>query len=141
MGRTLLLLDGPGSHHIDEFLQIRAGQVSDVLFLVPHSSAQTHPLDFLTFALMKTPFSGSRISRLESQQLNRLFRIRGACNGSNAPYHSIETFKEIGLTAFEEPLGSEEYYLSVQYEKARPFDNAPDWRKSRTGSNDTGRGG
>jgi hypothetical protein len=40
-GMALLLLDGLGSHHTDEFLQTCAGEDIDVLFLVPHSSDQT----------------------------------------------------------------------------------------------------
>jgi hypothetical protein len=66
-GRAVLLLDGLGSHHTDEFLQTCAGQDIDVLFLVPHSSDQTQPLDILTFALMKRHFSGSRFGRGASQ--------------------------------------------------------------------------
>jgi hypothetical protein len=77
-GRALLLLDRLGFHHTDEFLQICAGQDIDVLFLVPHSSDQTQQLDVLTFALVKRHFSGSRFSRLENPQSNRLVRILGA---------------------------------------------------------------
>jgi hypothetical protein len=40
-GRAVLLLDGLGAHHTDEFPQTCAGQGIDVLFLVPHSSDQT----------------------------------------------------------------------------------------------------
>jgi hypothetical protein len=78
MKRALLLLDGLGSHHTDEFLQTCAGQDIDVLFLVPNSSDQTPPLDVLTFALMKRNFSRSRFSRLENPQSNQLVRILGA---------------------------------------------------------------
>jgi hypothetical protein len=35
------LLDGPGSHHTDEFLETCGGEGIDVLFLVPHSLDQT----------------------------------------------------------------------------------------------------
>jgi hypothetical protein len=101
-GRALLQLDGLGSHHTDEFLQTCAGQDIDVLFLVPHSSDQTQPLDVLTFALMK---------RQSSE--------RGAWRESSAPHHNIEAFLRIALVLFEEPLRSEEDYLRVQREAAR----------------------
>jgi hypothetical protein len=117
--RALLLLDGLGSHHTDEFLQTCAGQDIDVLFLVPHSSDQTQPLDVLTFALMKRHFSGSRSSRLENPQSNRPVRILGAWSESNAPHHNIEGFVVIGLVPLEEPSRSGEYYLRVQCEAAR----------------------
>jgi hypothetical protein len=116
---ALLLLDGLGSHQTDEFLQTRAGQDINVLFLVPHSSDQTQPLDVLTFALMKRHFSGSRFSRLENLQSNRLLRILGGWSESSAPHHNIEAFLRIGLVPFEEPLRSGEFYLRVQREAAR----------------------
>jgi hypothetical protein len=77
-GMAFLLLDGLGFHHTDEFLQTCAGQDIDILFLGPHSSDQTQPLDVLTFALMKRHFSVSRFSRLENPQSNRFVRILGA---------------------------------------------------------------
>jgi hypothetical protein len=64
-GRALPLLDGLGSHHPEEFLGACAERGIDVLFLVPHSSDQTHPLDLLPFGLMKRHFSGSKFSPLE----------------------------------------------------------------------------
>jgi hypothetical protein len=88
-------LDGLGSHHTDEFLQTCAGQDVDVLFLVPHSSDQTQPLDVLTLALMKRHFSGSKFSRLENPQSNRLVRILGAWSKSSAPHHNIEAFLRV----------------------------------------------
>jgi hypothetical protein len=120
-GRPLLLLDGVGSHHTDEFLQTCASQDIDVLFLVPHSSDETQPLDVLTFALMKRHFSGSRFSRLENPQPNRLVRILGAWSEANAPHHNIEAFLRIGLVPFEESLRSGEYNLRVQRDAARCF--------------------
>jgi hypothetical protein len=117
--RALLLLDGLGSHHTDEFLQTCAGQNIEVLFLIPHSSDETQLLDVLTFALMKRHFSGSRFGRLENPQSNRLVRIPGAWSESSAAYHNIEAFLRIGLVPFEETLRSGEYYLRVQREAAR----------------------
>jgi hypothetical protein len=118
-GRALLLLDGLGSHHTDEFLQTCAGQDIDVLFLVPHPLDQTQPLDVLTFALMKRHFSGSRVSRLENPQSNRSVRILGAWRESNAPHHNIEAFLRIGLVPFEEPLRSGEHHMRMQRDAAK----------------------
>jgi hypothetical protein len=75
---ALLLLDGLSSYHTDEFLEIWASESIDFLFLVPHSSEQTQPLDVLAFSLMTRHVSGSRISRLENAQPNRLVQILGA---------------------------------------------------------------
>jgi hypothetical protein len=118
-GRAVLLLDGLGSHHTDEFRQTCAGQDIDVRFLAPYSSDQTQPLDVLTFALMKRHFSGSRSRRLENPQSNRLVRIPGVWSESSEPHHNIEAFLRIGLVPFEEPLRSGEYDLRGQCEAAR----------------------
>jgi hypothetical protein len=104
---------------MDEFLQTCASQDIDVLFLFPQPSDQTQPLDVLTFALMKRHFSGSRFSRLENPESNRLVRILAAWSELSAPHHNIEAFLRIGLVLFEEPLRSGEYYLRVQPEAAR----------------------
>jgi hypothetical protein len=75
--RVLLLLDGLGSHHADDFLAACAQRDIDVLFLVAHSSNQTQPLDLVTFALMKRQFSGSSFSRLANAQSNQLVQVLG----------------------------------------------------------------
>jgi hypothetical protein len=125
-GRPRFLLDDLGSHHADEFLQTGASQGIDVIFLVPHSSDQTQPPDILTFALMKSHFSGSRFSRLENAQSNRLVRLFRASSHSTARYHNIEAFVRIGLVPFREPWQSGEYYLRVQCEAVRCLRRWPD---------------
>jgi hypothetical protein len=137
-GRALLLLDGLGSHHTDEFLQTCASQDIDVLFLVLHSSDQTQPLDVLTFALMKRHFSGSRFSGLENPQSSRLVRILGAWSASSAPYHNIEAFLRIGLVPFDEPLRSGDYYLRLQREAARCVRSWPKRGRGRQGTDTAG---
>jgi hypothetical protein len=118
-GRALHLLDGLGSHHTDEFLETCASENIDVLFLVPHSSDQTQPLDVLTFALTKRHFSGSRFSPLENPHSTRLVRLLGAGSESSAAHYNIEAFLRIWLLPFEEPLRSGGYDLRVQREAAR----------------------
>jgi hypothetical protein len=105
-GMALLLLDDLGSHHTNEFL-------------VSHPSDQTQPLDVLTFALMKRHISGSRFSRLENPQSNRLVRILGVWSESSAAHHNIEAFLRIWLMLFEETLRSGEYDLRVQRDAPR----------------------
>jgi hypothetical protein len=104
-GRAPLLLDGLGSHHTDEFLQTCARQGIDVLFLAPHSSDQTQPLDVLNFALMKRHFSGSRFDRLENPQSTDWSESseRGAWSESSAPHYNIEAGVRIGLMPSRNP--------------------------------------
>jgi hypothetical protein len=80
---------------------------------VLHSSDQTQPLDVPTFALMKRHLSGSRFSRLENTQSNRLVQIFGAWSESSVSHHNIEASLRIGPVYFEEPLRFGEYDLMV----------------------------
>jgi hypothetical protein len=58
--RVVLLKDGLGPHHTDRFLAECEIRQIDALLLIPHASDQIQPLDLLTFALMKSGFSGPR---------------------------------------------------------------------------------
>jgi hypothetical protein len=50
-GKAILLLDGLGSRHTAKSLADRADRNMEPVFLVPHSSDQTQPLDLLTVAV------------------------------------------------------------------------------------------
>jgi hypothetical protein len=115
-GPVLLLLDGLGSHHTDNFLQQCANRNIKVKFLVPHSSDQTQPLDLLTFALMKQRFSSSKFCRLSNAQSNKVVRMLGAWFAASAPHHNVEAFMTMGLIP---EIEGEIFYLRVDMEHAR----------------------
>jgi hypothetical protein len=115
-GKVVLLMDGLGAHHTDEFLQECEARNIDVVFLVPHSSHQTQPLDVLTFALLKQRFSNSKFERLANAQSNKIVKILGAWFAASAPHHNVEAFMGIGLIPRAD---GDRYYLEVHPEKAR----------------------
>jgi hypothetical protein len=115
-GTVVLLLDGLGSHHTEKFLSDCRDRMIDVIFLVPHSSDQTQPLDLITFALLKQGFSSSRFNRLATPQSNIVVRIPGAWFAASAPHHNIEAFMDAGLIPVER---NGNFGLSVQPENAR----------------------
>jgi hypothetical protein len=115
-GTVVLLLDGLGSHHTEKFLSDRRDRKIDVIFLVPHSSDQTQPLDLITFALLKQGFSSSRFNRLATPQSNKVVRILGAWFAASAAHHNIEAFMDARLIPVER---NGDFYLSVQPEKAQ----------------------
>jgi hypothetical protein len=115
-GRVLLLMDGAGAHHTEGFLRQCAEHQVEVLFLVPHSSDQTQPLDLLTFSLLKQGFAASKFARLSTPQSNRLVRILGAWFSARAPHNSVTEFMNIGLIPF---YRGGRYYLQLQLEHAR----------------------
>jgi hypothetical protein len=115
-GNVLLLMYGLGLHHTDRFLEQCTEHLVEVLFLVPHASDQTQPLDLLTFALMKQRYSASKFQRLTNPQSNQVVRILGAWFAASAPHHNVEAFMSLGLIPFRE---SNCCFLRVDRERAR----------------------
>jgi hypothetical protein len=71
--------------HTEKFLEDCSKRNIDIIFLVPHSSDQTKPLDPITFALLKYGYSSSRFDRLAMTQSNRVIRILWAWFAASAP--------------------------------------------------------
>jgi hypothetical protein len=76
--KALHLLDGIGSHHIEQFLAECTAPNIEILFLIVHASDQLQPLDFLTFAMMKETFSASKLNSVVNHRSNKVVRILGA---------------------------------------------------------------
>jgi hypothetical protein len=114
-GKVLLIMDGLRSRHTDCFVQQCTEGGIEVLFLLPHASDQTQPLDLLTFALMKQPYSASKFKRLTNPQSNQLVRILSGWFAASAPHHNVEAFVSLGLIPFEE---SGQFFLRLDQEQA-----------------------
>jgi hypothetical protein len=109
-------MDGLGSHHTDLFLEQCAEGAVDGLFLVPHASNQTQPLDLLIFALTKPRYSASKFQRLTNPQSNQVVRILGAWFAASGPHHNVEVFMNLSLFPLK---ASNDIFLIVDREKAR----------------------
>jgi hypothetical protein len=79
-GKALLLMDGFGSHHTEQFLAECAARNIEVLFPIADVSDPLQPLDLLTFPMMKQTFSASKADRLANPQSNKVFAcgVRGS---------------------------------------------------------------
>jgi hypothetical protein len=115
-GRALLLMDGLASHHTPSFMEECGRRGVDVIFLIPHSSDQTQPLDVLTFGLLKQRFAASTFKSLQSKQANLIARILGAWFCASAPHLTVKAFMSVGLIPF---LRDGEYFLQVDPKRAR----------------------
>jgi hypothetical protein len=115
-GKVVLLMDGLGAHYTERFLQDCQERNIDVVFLVPRSSDQTQPLDFITFALLKRGYSSSRFGRLTTAQSNKLVRILEAWFAASAPHHNAEAFANAGLIPAQR---GGVFYFEVHPEHAR----------------------
>jgi hypothetical protein len=74
-GKALLLMDGLGSHHAEQFLAEYAARNIQVLFLIAHASDQVQPLDLLTIAIMKQTFSASKFHRMLKRFVRTMVKI------------------------------------------------------------------
>jgi hypothetical protein len=74
---AVLFRDGLGSYHTDTFLALCSDRNIRVIFLIPHASDQTQPLDFLTFSVMKQRFSASKFDRLTNLLSKKVMPILG----------------------------------------------------------------
>jgi hypothetical protein len=113
---VFLLLDGFGSHHTDGFLAQCEERQIQVMFLIPHSSDQTQPLDLMTFGLLKQRFAASKFDGLSSAQFNRIVRILGVWFAASAPHYNVEAFMNIGLIPFRD---GDQFFFRVMREHAR----------------------
>jgi hypothetical protein len=121
-GKVVLLMDGPGAHHTDQFMQDCRDRNIDVVFLVAHSCDQTQPLDLITFALLKQRYSASRFGRLAAPQSNKLVRILAAWFAASAPHYNVEAFMNAGLIPVDR---DGVMYLEVHPEHARRLRGFP----------------
>jgi hypothetical protein len=100
-GKALLLIDGLGSHHAEQFLVECAARNIEVLFLIAHASDQLQPLHLLTFAMMKQAFSASKFGRLMNPQSNKVVLMLGAWFSVSAPHYNVEAFMSMELIPVE----------------------------------------
>jgi hypothetical protein len=116
-GPALLLLDGCSSHHPIEFLEECERRNIYVIFLVPHSSDQTQPLDLVPFGIFKRYFNQSTFNALTSAQSNKVIRMMGAWYQATAPHQVIAAWLSAGLVPFR---GADHVvYLRVDRSRAR----------------------
>ena len=78
------------------------------MFLVPHSSDQTQPLDLVIFGLFKKYYTRSTFGYLSSIQSNQLVRMYGAWYQATAPHLVILSFMAAGMRPYM--IGNMHYY-------------------------------
>jgi hypothetical protein len=88
----------------------------ELVFLVPHSSDQTQPLDVITFAVLKGHFASARVARVNTAQSRKIVRMLGSFYAATAPHQVVEAFMSMGLIP-EERGG--EMYLTAKMQGAR----------------------
>jgi hypothetical protein len=115
-GKAVLILDGPTCHHTPVFEgECRARNI-ELVFLVPHSSDQTQPVDVITFSVLKGHFARARVARVNRPQSRQIVRMLGSFYEAAAPHQVVEAFMSMGLIP-EERGG--EMYLTVNMPGAR----------------------
>jgi hypothetical protein len=115
-GKAILILDGLASHHTSLFEEQCRARDIELVFVVPHSSDQTQPLDVITFAVLKGHFASARVARVNTEQSTKIVRMLGPFYAATAPHLVIEAFMSMGLIP-EERGG--EMYLTIKMQGAR----------------------
>jgi hypothetical protein len=77
-GEALLIMDGFGAHDTGKFTAKCIENRIKVIFLIPHSSYLTQPLDLVTFGTLKTEFVATNFDKEESAQTNKLVKMMRA---------------------------------------------------------------
>jgi hypothetical protein len=98
--RAFVLMDGLRAHQMDAFLHNRREKDVDVVSFMVHSFDQCEPLDLLTFALLKRPFSSLAFDRLKNPRSNKVVRMLGAFFAAIIPSLTIEAFMQFGLIPY-----------------------------------------
>ena len=96
-GNALLILDGLPAHNDPIFRQQCEEKRIKILFLVPHSSDQTQPLDLVTFSLFKRYYARSTFNQMISAQSNQMIKMLGAWYQATPPHLNIKAFMAAGL--------------------------------------------
>jgi hypothetical protein len=109
-GKAFLILDGLTCHHTSTFEAECEARNIELVFLVPHSSDQTQPLDVITLSALKGHFARARVARVNTPQSRKIVRMLGSFHAATAPDQVVEAFMSMGLIP-EERGG--EMYLTV----------------------------
>jgi transposase len=99
-GNAILILDGLSAHHSEVLLAACADRKVEVVFLVPHSSHLTQPLDLVTFGLLKAAYVRSISGNLETRQSNQVVKMLTAHHCATSPRHVMSAFAAAGLRAY-----------------------------------------
>jgi hypothetical protein len=103
--QAVLLLDRFTCHHTPEFVQKWGLAKVEVVFLVPHTSDRTQPLDLLTFALAKKAYHTCKGEVLSSDQSRQILRMMEAIHAGTSVNKMVTAFLRAGLLLMQEADG------------------------------------
>ena len=102
-GECVLILDGFGPHDSDTFLNACSEEGIIPLFLAPHSSDQTQPLDIGFFGVQKGKMSRITVPSGLSQQTAQIIRIIDSFRQTSTISNIISAFRGAGIVSSYHP--------------------------------------
>ena len=96
-GQALLIMDGLAAHHSPSFCEECAKHGVKILYMVPHSSDQTQPLDLVVFGRFKNFYSRCTNENMISNQSNQIIKMLCAWRQATAPNMIISSFMAAGM--------------------------------------------
>jgi hypothetical protein len=100
-GPAVLIMDGCSAHTTEAFETEAEARNIKIIFLVPHSSDQTQPLDLVTFSLMKRYYSSQTFDHLPSKQSNQVVKMMGSWIQATPPHLVVSAFMAMGMVPFK----------------------------------------
>lgn len=102
-GEILLILDGFGAHDSDDFLTACTENGIIPLFLAPHSSDQTQPLDIGIFGVQKSKMGRMQVPSGLSEQSAQLIKILDSFHQTATISNIISAFNGAGIVSKYHP--------------------------------------
>lgn len=104
-GKTVLLMDGLRAHKAaaEELQDVLEEEGIEVIFLVPHTSDQTQPLDLGIFSIQKSITQNqSKVPQGLKGQNARLYKILNGIFKALTPMNCCAAFRQAGLVPIED---------------------------------------
>jgi hypothetical protein len=100
LDEALLIMDGFGAHETFTFTEHCKINKIKVIYLVPHSSHMTQPLDLVSFGSLKTGFISIKIDKGENTQTNKIIKMMRAWACSTTADLNVAAFAAAGFVTY-----------------------------------------
>jgi hypothetical protein len=96
-GRSILILDGCSAHESPKINYLCLDNHIDLMYLPPHTSDRTQPLDLLFFSVFKYHFARTTVTAFDDKQSNDVCRMTRALKASAAFDIIVQSFERAGI--------------------------------------------
>jgi hypothetical protein len=114
---ALLIMDGFGAHETFTFTEHCKINKINVIYLIPHSSHMTQPLDLVSFGSLKAGFISIKIGKGENPQTNKIIKMMRAWACSTTADLNVAAFAAAGFVTYLNK-NANQVYLRIDLTKS-----------------------